>query len=137
MPSRGLGSTCTRCQSHKVKCSLAVGCTKRRLEGEPGGSVPKRPRRDAEPSHGSGTEERKVQALEAIALGLDRLTLAMERLEDETRTGMDLAALHAFKESAFPLGEWDRRECFADYLINESEKWVQDKLEGKDVEGEL
>ena len=61
----------------------------------------------------------------------------VERLEDETRTSVDLAALRAFKESAFPLGEWDRRERFADYLINESEKWVQDKLEGKDVEGEL
>ena len=70
-------------------------------------------------------------------LGLDRLTSAMERLEDETWTGVDLAALRTFKESVFPLREWDQREHFADYLINESEKWVQDKLEGKDVEGEL
>ena len=49
----------------------------------------------------------------------------------------DLATLRAFKEARFPIGEWDRRERFAKLVINESEKWVQDKLEGKDVEGDL
>ena len=82
-------------------------------------------------------EERKVQALEAIAFGLDWLTSVMERLEEETQTSVDLAALCTFNESEFPLREWDRHEHFADYVINESEKWVQDKLEGKDVEGNL
>ena len=61
----------------------------------------------------------------------------MERVEQETRTCGDLATLHAFKEADFPNIEWDRRERFTDFVINESEKWVQDKLEGKGVEEEL
>ena len=61
----------------------------------------------------------------------------MERVEEEVRAQVDLGALYAFKEARFPLREWDRRERFADWVINESENWVQDKLEGKEVEGDL
>lgn len=82
-------------------------------------------------------EERKVQALEAIVVGLDRLTSVMERVEDGIQTCGDLAALRAFKEAQFPLGKWDWRERFSDFVINASENWVQDKLEGKDVQGDL
>ena len=82
-------------------------------------------------------EERKVKALESIAFGLDRLTSVIERVEEEVRARVDQEALHAFKEARFLLGEWDRRERFADWIMNASENWVQDKLEGRDVEGEL
>ena len=102
-----------------------------------GGSVPKRPRRTEERGETNALEERKVKALESITFGLDRLTSVMERVEQETRTCGDLAALHAFKEADFPNIEWDRWERFTDFVINESEKWVQDKLEGKGVEEEL
>ena len=68
---------------------------------------------------------------------MDRMTSVLERVEDEVRLCGDLAALHALKEANFPIGEWDRRERFADFMVNASERWVQDKLEGKDVEGEL
>ena len=107
------------------------------MDREQGGSVPKRPRWGKGPSRELGLEERKVQALEAIAFGLDRMTSVMERVEEEVRICGDLATLRAFKEARFPIGEWDRRERFAKLVINESEKWVQDKLEGKDVEGDL
>ena len=49
----------------------------------------------------------------------------------------DLATLQAFKEADLPIGEWDWRECFAEYVIKESEKWIKDKLRGKNVEGNL
>lgn len=61
----------------------------------------------------------------------------MERVEEEARILGDLSALRAFKEVSFPLGEWDHRERFAEFVINQSDGWVQDKLEGKDVEGSL
>ena len=82
-------------------------------------------------------EERKVKALESIAFGLDRLTSVVERVEEEVRARVDQEALRTFKEARFPLGEWDRCERFAVWIMNASENWVQDKLEGRDVEGEL
>ena len=59
------------------------------------------------------------------------MTLVLERVEEETKICGDLATLRVFKEAEFPIGEWDRRERFADFVINESEKWVEDKLRGK------
>ena len=97
----------------------------------------KRPRLAEGRDRGLEIEERKALALEAIAVGLDRMTSVMDRLEEETRTCGDLAALCAFKEADFPIGEWDQQERFADYVISESKKWVEDKLRGKDVEGNL
>ena len=137
VPSRGFGSTCTRCQERKVRCSHTQGRVKRRADGEQGGSVPKRLRRTEETGGSNALEERKVKALESIAFGLDRLTSVVERVEEEVRAQVDLEALRAFNEARFPLREWDRHERFADWIINASENWVQDKLEGKDVEGEL
>ena len=58
-------------------------------------------------------------------------------MEEEVRARVDQEALRAFKEARFPLSEWDRHERFADWIMNASENWVQDKLEGRDVEGEL
>ena len=66
-------------------------------------------------------EERKVKALESIAFGLDRLTSVVERVEEEVQAQVDQEALRAFKEARFPLGEWDRRERFADWIMNASE----------------
>ena len=137
MPSRGLGSTCTRCQERKVRCSLACGRAKRRLEEELGGSALKRLKRGEDARRDPSLEERKVQALKAIAFGLDRVTSVLERVEEEARILGDLSALRAFKEVSFPLGEWDQRERFAEFVINQSDRWVQDKLEGKSVEGSL
>ena len=99
--------------------------------------MPKRPRRGEDAPRDPGLEERKLCALEAIALGLDRVSSVLERVEEETRVCGDLAALRAFKEAEIPIGEWDRRERFAEYVIKESEKWVEDKLRGTNVEGNL
>ena len=107
------------------------------MDGDQGGSAPKKLRRGEEPSCNVGLEERKVQALEAIAFGMDRMTSVLEWVEDEVRLCGDLAALRAFKEAEFPIGEWNRRERFAEFMVNASEGWIQDKLEGKDVEGDL
>ena len=107
------------------------------MDGEQGGSVPKRLRRTKEWGETNALEERKVKALETIAFGLDRLTSVMEWVEEEVRAQVDLGALCTFKEARFPLGEWDWGERFTDWVINESENWVQDKLEGKEVEGDL
>ena len=65
------------------------------------------------------------------------MTSVVEWVEEEVRARVDQEALRTFKEARFPLGEWDRRERFADWIMNASENWVQDKLEGRDVEGEL
>ena len=97
----------------------------------------KRPKRTEERGEAHALEERKVKVLESIAFGLDWLTSVLERVEEETKICGDLAALQAFKEAEFPIGEWDRQEWFTDFVINESEKWVEDKLRGKNVEGNL
>ena len=107
------------------------------MDGEQGGLVPKRPRRTEEWGETNALEECKVKALKTIAFGLDQLTSVMEQVEEEVQAQVDLGALRAFKEARFPLGEWDWCERFADWVINESENWVQDKLEGKEVEGDL
>ena len=112
MPSRGLGSKCIQCQECKVRCSHTQGHVKRRLEDEQGGLVTKRPRTTEGPSRRQWLEECKVQALEAIVIGLDRLTSVMERVEEETRLCGDLAALQAFKEAKFPIGDvWELVSC--------------------------
>ena len=99
--------------------------------------MPKRPRRGEDSLRDPDLEEKKVRALEAIALGLDRVSSVLERVEEETRVRGDLAALQAFKEVDLPIDEWDRRECFTEYVIKESKKWIEDKLRGKNVEGNL
>ena len=102
-----------------MRCSQTQGQAKRRMDGEQGGPAPKKPRRGEEPSRDPGLEECKVQVLEAITFGLDRMTLVLERVEDEVWLCGDLAALHAFKEARFPISEWDRWERFANFIVKE------------------
>ena len=114
-----------------MHCSYTQGRAKRRIDEEQEGSAAKRLKRTEEWGKAHALEERKVKALETIAFGLDRLTSVLERVEEEMKICGDLATLRAFKETEFPIGEWDRRERFTDFVINESKKWVEDKLRGK------
>ena len=134
MPSRGVGSTCTRCQERKVRCSHTLGRPKRRVDGELGGSATKRPRR-AEVQAEGGLEERKVRALEKIAAQLERVGDQLEGMGGEARLGNDLAALVYMRDTQFESVDWAHRDRLAELATRSGEldierKWREDQ-EGK------
>ena len=75
-----------------MRCSHTLGCPKRRVDGEQGGSAAKRPKRAEGRTEGESLEDQKVRALEKIAAQVEQVGDRLEGMGGEARLGNDLAA---------------------------------------------